>query len=75
MKAINIEWDVDFEEDGELVLVDYKTDAINNGEELVRRYRAQMEYYQEALEKLTKKRVKEIILYSFALNQCVEVGE
>lgn len=66
--------DAFFEEDGEIVLVDYKTDAIKNGEELVKRYRAQMEYYQEALEKLTEKKVKEKILYSFALNQCVEVS-
>ena len=30
--------------------------------------------YQEALEKLTGKKVKEKILYSFALNQCVEIS-
>ena len=66
--------DAFFEEEGEIVLVDYKTDAIKSGEDLVKRYRAQMEYYQEALEKLTGKRVKEKILYSFALNQCVEIS-
>lgn len=66
--------DAFFEEEGELVLVDYKTDAIKSGEALVKRYRAQMEYYQEALEKLTGKKVKEKILYSFALNKCIEVS-
>ena len=65
--------DAYFEEDGEIVLVDYKTDAVKNGEELIRRYETQVEYYKEALEKLTEKKVKEMILYSFALNQCVEV--
>ena len=65
--------DAFFEEEGEFVVVDYKTDAIKSPEELVKRYRTQIEYYQEALEKLTGKKVKEKILYSFALNQCVEV--
>ena len=65
--------DAYFEEDGEIVLVDYKTDTVKNGEELIRRYETQVEYYKEALEKLTEKKVKEMILYSFALNQCVEV--
>lgn len=65
--------DVFFEENGEIVLVDYKTDAVKSGEELRKRYQTQVEYYQEALEKLTGKKVKEKILYSFALNQCVEV--
>lgn len=63
--------DAFFEEEGELVLVDYKTDAIQRGEDLIQRYETQMEYYREALEKLTQKKVKEIILYSFALNECV----
>ena len=65
--------DAFFEEEGEIVLVDYKTDSIKNGDELVKRYRAQMEYYQEALEQLTGKKVKEKILYSYALNQSVEI--
>ena len=63
--------DAFFEEEGELVLVDYKTDSIQSGEELIRRYETQMKYYREALETLTGKNVKEIILYSFALNECV----
>lgn len=65
--------DAFFEEDGEIVLVDYKTDAVKTGEELIRRYQTQVEYYQEALEQLTGKKVKEKILYSFALNECVAV--
>ena len=65
--------DAFFEEEGEMVLVDYKTDFIKSGEELIGRYKTQVEYYKEALEKLTGKRVKESILYSFALNECVPV--
>lgn len=61
--------DAYFEEDGELVLVDYKTDAVSNGEELKKRYETQMAYYTKALEQLTGKPVKERILYSFRLQQ------
>lgn len=59
--------DAFFEEDGQLVLVDYKTDAVKTKEELIGRYKAQMDLYQEALERATGKQVKEKILYSFKL--------
>ena len=45
--------DVYFEEDGELVVADYKTDAVTQAEELVNRYRVQLDYYARALEQLT----------------------
>ena len=50
--------DLFFEEDGQLVLVDYKTDVVPTPEALVDRYKTQVDYYQEALEKLTGKKVK-----------------
>ncbi len=57
-----------FEEDGQLVLLDYKTgnrrDAeTGNIEAIKERYGLQMELYKEALENATGKRVKEIYLY------------
>ena len=55
--------DVYFEEDRELVLLDYKTDRIAP-DELMKRYHAQLEYYTEALKKLEGKKVKEAVLYS-----------
>ncbi|GHU41306.1 ATP-dependent helicase/nuclease subunit A [Clostridia bacterium] len=61
--------DAFFEEEGELVLVDYKTDSGKTTEELIGRYRIQMELYQEALERATGKKVKERILYSFGLQE------
>ena len=64
-----------FEEDGELVVLDYKTDKVFCAEELVSRYHAQLEYYAQALERLTGKKVKEKIIYSFTLAQEIEVGE
>lgn len=59
--------DLYFEEDGKIVLLDYKTDRVASLEELWNRYETQIEYYQEALERLTGKDVKEKILYSFSL--------
>ncbi len=61
--------DVFFEEDGQLVVMDYKTDKVEEAEELSARYRKQLEYYGEALEQLTGKKVKEKVIYSFALNK------
>ena len=61
--------DIFFEEEGKIVVADYKTDAVNTPEELIRRYKVQLDYYQEALEKLTGKEVSEKIIYSFALGK------
>lgn len=61
--------DVYFEEDGELVVADYKTDRVENGGELSEKYRKQLEYYARALQQLTGKKVKEKIIYSFRLHE------
>ena len=61
--------DAFFEEGDELILMDYKTDAVKTGEELVKRYHTQMEYYTEALERITGKHVRQRIIYSFALGE------
>lgn len=61
--------DAFFEEDGGLVVVDYKTDKVSEAAELVRRYQVQLDYYTQALERLTGKKVKERIIYSFALGR------
>lgn len=44
--------DVFFEEEDGLVLLDYKTDAVDEPEELVKRYHVQLAYYSEALEQI-----------------------
>ena len=59
--------DAYFEEEDGIVLLDYKTDVVENGEELVKRYQTQIDYYEKALHNLTGKRMKECILYSFYL--------
>ena len=61
--------DVFFIEDGEIVLLDYKTDVIDSLEALWNRYNVQIQYYEEALTKLMLMPVKERILYSFYLEK------
>lgn len=61
--------DVYFEEPDGLVVLDYKTDRVKNGQELIDRYHGQLDYYAKALEQATKKCVKEKIIYSFTLEQ------
>ncbi|WP_286080242.1 helicase-exonuclease AddAB subunit AddA [Parablautia intestinalis] len=61
--------DVFFEEDGKIVVADYKTDAVSDPKELIARYQTQLDYYEEALARLTDKKVMQKIIYSFALGQ------
>ena len=60
--------DAFFYEDGQIVLLDYKTDHVDNAQELVHRYKKQLELYADALSRFSgEKPVKEILIYSFAL--------
>lgn len=61
-----------YEEDG-IVLADYKTDRVTNEQQLIDRYRTQLDYYQQALEQITGKRVKERYLYSFCLRKEIKI--
>lgn len=61
--------DVYFEEADGLTVLDYKTDRVKTADELKEKYYAQLDYYAEALEKLTGKPVKEKIIYSFTLGE------
>ena len=65
--------DVFFEEPDGIVLLDYKTDRVKSSRELAGRYHAQLELYQEAIERSTGKKVKERLLYSFCLGEVVSV--
>jgi ATP-dependent helicase/nuclease subunit A len=65
--------DTAFEEDGEWVLVDYKTDRVTSGEELIKRYKIQMDLYKEALQRLTGMPVKACYIYSFRLHDAIIV--
>lgn len=62
-----------FEEKGQLVLVDYKTDYVEDLEAIEGKYQKQLELYGEALEKLTGMAVKEKFLYLFSSGNLVKI--
>ena len=67
--------DAYFKENEHLVLIDYKTDKIKDGQEqlLIERYNTQMRYYKDTLEQLTGLCVAEVYLYSFALDKEIKL--
>ena len=64
--------DVFFIEDDHIVLLDYKTDSVKSEEELIKRYKTQLDYYEEALCRILDKEVTERLLYSFALRKTIK---
>ena len=58
--------DCAFLEDGEWVLVDYKTDRIEDEDAFIQRYREQINWYARALEQITGLKVKERYLYAIS---------
>ncbi len=66
--------DVFWEEEEGIVLLDYKTDRVDHAKELVRRYKKQLELYADALNRYGDgKPVKEILIYSFALEETIRL--
>lgn len=65
--------DMFFIENGEIVLVDYKTNVNTTPEEFIEEYKGQLYIYKKALEEMTGMRVKECILYSFTLGMSISV--
>lgn len=62
-----------FIEAEEYIIVDYKTDRVDNASELAERYALQLKYYAKAIEQITGKRVKERIIYSVGLGEEISV--
>jgi ATP-dependent helicase/nuclease subunit A len=67
--------DCAFLENGELVVVDYKTDRLKTEEDFRRKYSSQVLLYKKALEQSTGYKVKETLLYSFHLGKEISVNE
>ncbi len=59
--------DAYFVEDGRIVIVDYKTDRANDAKELIDRYQVQLDFYEKAVNKTNENKVKEKVIYAFAL--------
>lgn len=65
--------DVYFEENEEIIIIDYKTDYISDKELIKNKYKNQLELYSKALENLTGKIVKEKYLYLFNIDEAVKL--
>lgn len=65
--------DLAFVEDGELVIVDYKTDRVKDVSELYDMYRHQLLIYKDAMEQCTQFKVKECLIYSVSLSQSINI--
>lgn len=65
--------DAYFIEDGEIVLIDYKTDKVKKIQDLKERYEEQLNLYETALSQITSLKVKEKIIYSFATQDSIVI--
>ncbi|SFT46949.1 DNA helicase/exodeoxyribonuclease V, subunit A [Selenomonas sp. GACV-9] len=61
------------EDDGSLVLIDYKTDQNPDPEQALRRYQVQVDLYSEAVKEILQRPVKERYLYLLRSGQMVMV--
>lgn len=62
------------DKDDNLILVDYKTDYVQNENELIEKYKGQLDLYKEALEQSLDKKVDKMCIYSVYLNKLIEIG-
>lgn len=67
------EIDAFFEEDGKLVLLDYKTDRVDSESDLVARYKVQLMLYKDALNGAYDMPVGEVLIYSMRLGETIDV--
>ena len=69
--------DAFFYEGDSIVLVDYKTDRVRrrDGSDLIEMYRVQLDYYAEALERVTGRKVTEKYIYSVELQKGLAVQQ
>ena len=61
--------------DGNVILVDYKTDyvQIGNEHELIKKYKLQLDIYRIALEEALGKNIEEVYIYSLCLNKEIKI--
>lgn len=65
--------DCAFVEDGELVIIDYKTDRVKELSTLTQRYSKQLQLYRYAMEKTTGLPVKECIIFAITKGEIIHV--
>ena len=60
-------------QNGNITLVDFKTDNLEKEEMFVQKYKLQLDIYRRALEKLTGMNVEKTYIYSFKLGKEIEI--
>lgn len=65
--------DLAFVECGQLVIVDYKTDKVDDVNKLYSMYHNQLEIYKSAMEQCTDYKVKECLIYSISLGEHINI--
>lgn len=63
--------DIMFEEEDGIVVVDYKSDRGISADALRERYEKQLQIYKSAVEIITGKKVKELVIYSIELKKTI----
>ena len=66
--------DLVFVENGEAVIVDYKTDRTKTQEEFISAYSGQLDMYKRAMEQLLELPVKETLIYSLELSKEIRIS-
>ncbi len=75
-ESIIIEGVVDcaFEENGKLIIVDFKTDRASDSDELVEKYKEQLSVYRRCLSEVIGLPVAQTLIYSFRLGEIIAVN-
>ena len=76
-ESVIIEGVVDcaFEENDELVIIDFKTDRASDESELVAHYRDQLAVYRRCLAEVIGLPVKQTVIYSFSLGKTIQISQ
>ena len=76
-ESVIIEGVVDcaFEENDELVIIDFKTDRASDESELVAHYRDQLTVYRRCLAEVIGLPVKQTVIYSFSLGKTIQISQ
>ena len=76
MQEVSVQGMIDLyfiDQENHLVLVDYKTDFVDNEEILIQRYEIQLQLYKKALETSLQKKVDQVCIYSTHLGKIIKL--
>lgn len=62
-----------FEENGKIILLDYKTDRETDENYFIKKYKDQLDLYEQAMKDIMDKEIKEKIIYSIQLEKSIKV--